>query len=244
MGRTMRSRGVSSYKSNKRGKRSSNKLSKRLSKRRVKGTNKRINRRLNRKSFKRVSKRMRKFNKSNRRQNNMFLGGDPNDPPYVLRCTKWRSAGTEEKKYIEYCITVNGPDIKEYEIWRRWSECKKLDVGCYNLGNWTKDSKPRPAYSLNFPSSGWFVGFDETKLNVRKSQLDAYFESFAQWINQVLINSDYTMDLMKGHYLADRKKVIKSFFDQKRDAGAGGDMSPFHDAPDDETGDDEIERGP
>ena len=74
MGRTMRSRGISSYRSNKRSKRG-NKLSKRISKRRVKRSNKRSNRRLNRKSFKRVSKRMR-----NNRKN--YKGGTPPQSPY------------------------------------------------------------------------------------------------------------------------------------------------------------------
>ena len=73
MSRSMRSRGVSSYRGNKR---SSNKLSRRLSKRRVKRSykrsNRRSNKRLNRKSFKRVSKRMRNNRKSFRRR-----GGAP-----------------------------------------------------------------------------------------------------------------------------------------------------------------------
>jgi hypothetical protein len=58
------------------------------------------------------------------------------------------------------------------------------------------------------------AGSDVTALNGRRSDLDAYFKSFAQWINEVLSNSDYKMDLMEGDDLADRKMVIKSFFDQ------------------------------
>lgn len=65
---SMRSRGVSSYRSNKRSKRG-NKLSKRLS---YKRSNKRSNRLLNRKSFKKVSKRTRNNRKSFRRR-----GGAP-----------------------------------------------------------------------------------------------------------------------------------------------------------------------
>ena len=79
---SIRSRGVSSYRSKKRTKRRGNKLSRRLSKRRVKRSNKllnkrsnkRSNRRLNRKSFKRVSKHKRNNLKSYRRR-----GGAPGD---------------------------------------------------------------------------------------------------------------------------------------------------------------------
>lgn len=79
MGRTMRSRGVSSYRAKKRTKRRGNKLSRRISKRRVKRSNKRSNRRLNKRSNKRlnrrVSKRMRNNPKSFRRR-----GGAPPPP--------------------------------------------------------------------------------------------------------------------------------------------------------------------
>ena len=108
MGRTMRSRGVSSYRAKKRSKRG-NKLNKRLSKRRVKRTtkrsnkrlNKRSNRRLNRKSFKRVSKRMRNNRKSFRKR-----GGAPGDdePNVTDEYAGWKKKhlGVNPSPMVEY----------------------------------------------------------------------------------------------------------------------------------------------
>ena len=68
MGRTMRSRGVSSYRTKKRTKRRGNKLSRRLSKRRVKRTTKRSNKRSNKRLNRRASKHMRNNRKSYRKR--------------------------------------------------------------------------------------------------------------------------------------------------------------------------------
>jgi len=108
MGRTIHSRGVSSYTTKKRGNRSSNKLSKRLSKRRVKHSNRRLNkrsnRRLNRKSFKRVSKRMRNNRRSYRRR-----GGSHPDPklPLGYEISNRVTEPTEGEEYI-YVPKVSG----------------------------------------------------------------------------------------------------------------------------------------
>ena len=133
----------------------------------------------------------------------------------VLTCTEFRNVDKtkDARQHVQYKIMVTHGG-RSYSIWRRWSACQKLDGGCYNLGGRSKDSKPRPAYSLNFPSRSLPAGSDVAALNGRRSDLDAYFKSFAQWINEVLSNSDYKMDLMEGDDLADRKMVIKSFFDQ------------------------------
>ena len=102
MGGNMRSRGVSSHRSNKRSKRGnklSKRISKRLSKRRVKRSNKRSNRRLNkrsnrrlnRKSFKRVSKRMRNNRRSFRRRGG--APGDDDDKPNVAHlAAEWHTS--------------------------------------------------------------------------------------------------------------------------------------------------------
>jgi hypothetical protein len=174
----MRSRGVSSYRSNKRGKRSSNKLSKRLSKRRVKRSNKRSNKRLNKRSnrrLNRVSKRMRNNRKSFRRR-----GGAPTR--YVLRCTNWRkSVDLDKNDYIEYCISVN-----ETNIWRRMNSCKKLDRFCYKRFHLDTSSPVRPHYNMKFPSSSSKVNISDKKaLTERKIALNSYFIEFATWVNNV-----------------------------------------------------------
>jgi len=144
----MRSRDVSSYRSNKRSKRG-NKLSKRISKRRVKRSNKRSNkrlnkrsnRRLNRKSFKRVSKRMRNNRKSYRRRG----GAPPLDAEWHtsvrLRCLgfeeldfdpktneplKSRIGLSEKVHYLIMVVTQNlsSNSTEVYFIRRRWSDIK------------------------------------------------------------------------------------------------------------------------
>ena len=126
MGRTMRSRGVSSYRAKKRTKRRGNKLSRRLSKRRVKRTTKRSNRRLNRKSFKRVSKRMRNNRKSFRRR-----GGAPTttEGVYEITCVDWDVFRVYENLYwmykTKYCI-VYKKGSETATVWKRYSDIESL----------------------------------------------------------------------------------------------------------------------
>lgn len=128
MGRTMRSRGASSYRSNKRSKRG-NKLSRRLSKRRVKRTtkrsnkrlNKRSNRPLNRKSFKRAFKR--------RRNNRKSYGGNPY---YTIRCTGVAIHPSEKTEYRKknvyyYKIEISHGSEPSRYVYKRWSEIRQFE---------------------------------------------------------------------------------------------------------------------
>lgn len=130
MGRTMRSRGVSSYRSNKRSKRG-NKLSRRLSKRRFKRSNKRSNRRLNRKSFKRVSK-----HKRNNRKN--YKGGTPPKSPRMImeeaaaRVEAVRAADEQEKRQREEAMggLRDGPGLTDID----YEKSKSVHPGDLNIG--------------------------------------------------------------------------------------------------------------
>ena len=99
---------------------------------------------------------------------------------------------------------------QSYEIWRRWSECQKLDNGCYALPR-----RVKPAYNLRFPGRTFRAGSDRTALNNRRSDLAVYFKKFAKWINEVLDKSECQMDLMTGDGVADPQQVIKTFFDAR-----------------------------
>ena len=144
MSRTMRSRGVSSYRTKKRSKRRGNKLSRRLSKRRVKRTtkrsNKRSNRRSNRRLNRRVSKRMRNTRKSFRR------GGATETvkiPITNVECTRYifftadprtntRFGWIGEKKVRFYTLKVTHSTGPDYYIDHRWSEILKFIDGLEN----------------------------------------------------------------------------------------------------------------
>ena len=139
MGRTMRSRGVSSYMAKKRTKRHGNKLSRRISKRRVKRTTKRSNRhsnrRLNRKSFKRASKHMRNNRKSYRRGGGPGVVTDPQtriEQIYTIYCsgaTIGPHKMTDDSNVYYYKIDISRTKslVPQRSVFKRWSQIKEFE---------------------------------------------------------------------------------------------------------------------
>ena len=183
----MRSRGVSSYRSNKRGKRSSNKLSRRLSKRRIRRSNRRLNRR--------VSKRMSNNRKSFRGGGNNYTAiyapqKNPHDPDYKIVCSESKLG--EGGKY-EYKITLKRKEEEDREIWRRWSHCQHLDTVLKGISNIS------PKYDRRvkkFPGK-WLRARTLDEISARQSQLNIYFNSLAIWLRDIEKRSNGEISLMR-----------------------------------------------
>ena len=224
MGRTMRSRGVSSYRARKR---HGNKLSKRISKRRVKRTtkhlnkrsnrrlNKRSNRRLNRKSFKRVSKRMRNNRKSFRRR-----GGAPTttEENYEITCIDWDIFEVRERGHprykTKYCIVVK-KGSETVTVWKRYSDIESLiKVIKSNFPKATGEISRNVVASAfgNVPSGISLSADNHIFRNNRQESLNTFFKTFAKWINAYirvlgmnLMEQDSNFDAFKKLSLVDYK---------------------------------------
>ncbi len=244
MGRTMRSRGFSSYRSNKRSKRG-NKLSRRLSKRRVKRSNKRSNRRLNRKSFKRVSKRIRNNRKSG------YVGGldditieclgvaiHPKDKTgimnnnnvyyYKIKFLDKASARTNRSPLI---IATN----KERLVYKRWSEIGEFETAirlfitqrvAHRYPEKTPDQQRQQLQAwlnhlhglktrYNHVRDSLSCGDRNEELKTRMSDINNFFKGVAKWMSAY--RHDTGVITLLDDFGIDKKNPVKTFFTEKSD---------------------------
>ena len=209
MGRTMRSRNVSSYRSNKRSKRG-NKLSKRLSKRRVKRTNKRSNKRLNKRSnrrLNRVSKHKRNNRKSFRRRGGAPMGSAPH------RLDEAKESGSDDysievadhtkltdahgNEYVVYEIVLSKGGLEIVRVWHRWSEVVKLKEDMnkpktFKLKQYQRfdDTERYPKFFDGYIDKPWDYGRknSDTAIQKKKETLNKFFTKLARYINDVKKN--------------------------------------------------------
>eukprot|EP01046_Picozoa_sp_COSAG06_P039305 COSAG06_NODE_4625_length_4089_cov_101.881203_3_plen_153_part_00 len=130
-----------------------------------------------------------------------------------IACTGWQDSKdipslAAEKRHVRYTLVIKrGRD--SHTIQQKWSACQDLDTNCYGK---LKSSKLPCKYKLRFPSKTRGAGFDKAELEARRSELNTYFNEFADWHNQVFDESQGKIDLMVGGNGCDPSRVIEKFF--------------------------------
>ena len=93
-------------------------------------------------------------------------------------------------------------------------------AGCYAK---LKSSRLPCKYKLRFPRKTRSAGFDKAQLEARRSELNTYFNEFADWHKQVFDESTRKgapIDLLAGNKACDPSRIVKKFFDDAGDSSA------------------------